>query len=250
MQPSSIHDGEVPLQSLLEYARASAAAGDPVGMLQTLHECGLFAGLARRLAAQWPQLSHDDIDFAVCQATDEFYSAVRAGKKVVRIGPYLYKVAHLKALEYYERRAVERAFPDLIGSSDEPAVPAGPYPSLATAEDEELSIDLKRQLALEAAISLIPQLRGGEHVQAVLDYLLRQMAAGRRDIPSAEIAEFIGINSALARKCKERGLRRLERAAQDVGLAGCGFEQLKSYLGYDDNEDDEEDGEPLRRGED
>ena len=200
-----------PQKSLLADAVASAVRGDVKGMLEALTSSSFLDGLVRQLADQYDPLPRHEVETCVAEAVDQFFSAVRSGRRVTNPGGWLWKVAWNMARDTWLREYSGRE------SLDEDCAPAADDENLydrATAEDR---LDRLRKEALQHARALAPQIGQGQVVE-VLQLLLDAVAQGLPDLPAKDVAETLGIEEAAARSLMSRALQRLERAARTAGI--------------------------------
>jgi DNA-directed RNA polymerase specialized sigma24 family protein len=228
-------------RAALQRAANAAKAHDAKGMLQALFESGALDGLFRRLRSQWRRLPEDDIDFAIAEAVDVVYQNVTDRKPVYNLLTLLWKVAYRRACDYHEARKKEwptdpnapcfQNLPDTRTGSEESE---GVAPEEADEEDSAR----RRSRALAIARSLLPRL-GQTNVQRVMAYIFDAVEADRRDVPNEEIGDALGLSPDTVRASKSRGFNRLQRIAQEEGLAASGFEP-EAIVPQDDGETEAE----------
>lgn len=201
---------------MLTRAKEAAASGEPGKMLEFLHRSFVLDGLTRKIALKWRSLSPDEVDDIVAKAVDILYGAIREGKKVSKLVPYLLKTCEHKACDYYRARKNEKPLTpdDLEHIADQSSELEEDFDSTT----KELDWEEKRSRAIAIARSLIPRL-GQHNVQKVMDYILDALSADCVDISNAEIAEALGLSLDVVRQSKRRGFQRLKRIVREEGLA-------------------------------
>lgn len=219
-------------------AEAAAASGDPVGAVEALHNSAFLGGLIRTMKARWGRLSIEEVEDAVAEAVQSFYSSVREGRKVSDIGAYLWKASHNESEKHYEKRLREQAkgreLEQFYGGTSPSAYEES---FLEYAEVEEQDLAERRVKAIATARRLLPQL-GQENLQAVMSYVIDALEAEQLDFTNAEMAEAVGLTVDNAKKCKSRALQRLTRIAQEEGLLEGDFgiaELTPGELGHGDD---------------
>ncbi len=190
-------------------ARDTAAAGDPIGMLEALHKSHILDGLARYVSHLWGKhLDRDDIHTIIGRAVDAFYERVSNGERIREPKAYLYRTSLNLAYDENQRKIRHVPLGDAHGVEDARAdVPQGqPIPR------EKL-----RERALAIARGLLPRL-GQENIRRVMKYVFEAIEKGVEDVPRREIAEALGLSEVTVRQCLHRGFRRLKRAAREQGI--------------------------------
>ncbi|MBD2771300.1 RNA polymerase sigma factor [Iningainema tapete] len=212
----SKHITEEQQKELLTRAKEAAASGEPGKMLEFLHRSFVLDGLTRRIALKWRSLSRDEVDDIVAKAVDILYEAIRDGKKVSKLVPYLLKTCEHKACDYYRTRQNEKPVTpdDLEHIADQSSELEDDFDR----STKELDWEEKRSRAIAIARSLIPRL-GQHNVQKVMNYILDALSVDCVDISNAEIAEALGLSLDVVRQSKHRGFQRLERIVREEGLA-------------------------------
>jgi DNA-directed RNA polymerase specialized sigma24 family protein len=207
-------------QALLEDARAAAAAGGVIAMLEALHQAGVTDGLVRQLRARWPTLHETDADFILGEAVDAFYTAARGGTKVHDVVAYIWKAADHMASDHHARRQREA-----VGSLEDAPGVADPALAVLAGDSRPAHGDheWRRQEALAHARRLLPRL-GQANVQRVMSFVLDAVERGTVDLPNAVIADALGLGLETVRTSLSRGFRRLTREAKREGLASQNFE--------------------------
>ena len=203
-------------EKLLTQAKQAAISGDPRKMLEYLYLSRALDGLTRQIASKWRSLSCDEVEDIVAKAVDILYEAIRDGKKVLKLVPYLLKICKHNAYDYYRARQNEKplTLDDLTNIAD----PSSELEDDFDRSTKELDWEEKRSQAIAIARSLIPKL-GQHNVQKVMAYILNALETDCVDISNVEIAEALGLSSDVIRQSKKRGFDRLERIVRNEGLA-------------------------------
>jgi len=199
----------------LSEAKQAARNGDALRMVEALHKSFALDGLVRRLCIKWPRIPETDIDYAVAESVDVLYQAIAEGKTVINVVSYMWKVADRKASDYnrLRQREVLKDSDDLANirnavaiNKDEPLI-----------DQDEIDRSSLQKKAITLARSFVSKL-GQQNIQAVMNYVIDAVEAGREDVPNGEISEALGLSSDTVRTSLSRGFRRLERVAQDSGV--------------------------------
>jgi len=203
-------------QELLARAKEAAASGDPGTMLAALYQSGVLDGLTRQIASKWRSLSLDEIGDIVAEAVDILYVAIRTGKKVLKLVPYLWKTSDHKACDYHSRRQNQSSLTsdDLERIPDQSSEVEDELDSSTKKQDWEE----KRSRVIALVRSLLPRL-GQQNIQNVMAYILDALEADCLDISNKEIAEALGLSSDTVRQSKHRAFQRLERIVREESLA-------------------------------
>lgn len=197
----------------IEQAVAAARDGDARGMLAAMHASGVLDGLVRRFCVRWPRLGRDEIDFIVAEAVDVLFEKVRSGDRVLNPIGFLWKVCDRSATDRRQMRQRERlAEAGVLDGRSEHGRGNG-----IVAKDPDADWDERRRRAIQLARSLLPRL-GQQNLQDVMAYVIGAVEAGRDDVPSAEIAESLGLTPGTVRTSLSRGFDRLKRIARDEHL--------------------------------
>jgi DNA-directed RNA polymerase specialized sigma24 family protein len=225
-------------EAALRRAKEQARGGDPVAMVEALHESRALDGLASRLRRSWPGLSATDVDQVIAAAVDAVYAAVSRGRIVHDLMPWLVKVCHRLAWRTAEVVTDPHSMKVVVEDWD-PAAFDRMAEGGGRAHDgaEEDAPERRRNEAIATAKRLLPQL-GQENVQHVMACLIEAVEAGDPDLPHRVVAEILGLNVGTVRVLMKRGLDRLARIARAEGLVHVGFEFLK----LDEPEAPSEDG--------
>ena len=225
-------------EAALRRAKEQARGGDPVAMVEALHESRALEGLTSRLRRSWPGLSATDVDQVIAKSVDAAYTSVSRGRAVHELMPWLVKVSHRLAcraadaatdphsnkavVEGWEPAALDRVADGRGGAHDD--------------EEEEMA-ELRRKEAIAVARRLLPQL-GQQNVQDVMRCLIDAVEAGEQDLPHRVVAEALGLNEGTVRVLMMRGLDRLGRVARAEGLVRGNFELIKLDAGEPSEEDE------------
>ena len=207
---SEQHAGIDDAARLLERAQEAINRRDLVKMLEALAASHYLDGLTRRLQKQWGNsLPAEEVDECVAQALDAACATVFRGRHIRTLGAWLWKAATNIAddkwrSDYSRRQDVDTA-----------ALPGKIEPGETfreAAERRELR-EMQRKEAIRIARGLLPRIGQGQ-VVAVMEILVDAAEDGLPDLPASSIAEQVGISVSAARTLVSRGLRRLERLAE------------------------------------
>lgn len=198
-------------------AKASAEAGDPIGMMTAFSESFMLDRLSDLLEARWTStpLDSDTAQYFVGEAVDAFYQEVRNGRKVLDVAAFVFKVADRKASANHADRLRERSVdPEFLGRT---VIDSHQDHSASLSGSSEPPREQKRLMALSIARSKLSQL-GQQNVQAVMTYILDAIEAGREDVPSREVADALGLSYETTKKSLQRGLQKLTKIVRESGL--------------------------------
>ncbi len=232
----STHITKEQQEEWLTRAKEAAASGEPGKMLEFLHRSFVIDGLTKQFALKWRSLSRDEVEDIVAEAVDILYEAIRGGKKVSKLVPYLLKTCEYKAYDYYRARQNEKPLTpdDLEHIADKSS----------EREDElnsstgELDWQEKRPRIITIVRSLLPRL-GQYNVQNVMAYILDALEADCVDISNVEIAEALGLSPDVVRQSKKRGFDRLERIVREERLTAQVSDVTNLRRDYEENIEDE-----------
>ncbi|MDN2565291.1 sigma-70 family RNA polymerase sigma factor [Aquibium sp. A9E412] len=200
-------------EELLRTATTAAARGDPIGMIEALTASGFLFGLVRRLQKQWSKLPPTEVDDCVAVAVDSAFAAVSAGRPVRNLGGWLWKVASNAAQDRWDADFSERA----RGELEIDGIAGPEVEDTVRRREREALDDHRRAEAIRLARALLPLIGEGQVVD-VMELVIDAAAQGLPDLPSAEIAEALGISEGSARKLVSRGLQRMRREAERAGV--------------------------------
>jgi hypothetical protein len=220
----------------LDRARAAAAAGDAPGMLKALAESRILDGLTRRLERDWKEtLDHEDRHAVIAAAVDALYDAVRRGERVIFIGGFLYKVTLASADKRHRAKQREAATsPEEMDAlrrdeAEQEAETEGDAPSAEWDESQ-------RSEAVARLRRLVPRC-GGPNIQNVLNIILDALERRIPHLGNTEIEAATGLTPGNVRKCRMRGLRRLERLAREAAVSAAALADVS--IAADDDDEDE-----------
>ena len=192
-----------------------------MGDLQQLWDLwrnGTVDGLRRRLTTYvrrtFPYASRAS-EFADDIVSETFDSAVRVlseGGVIRRVDAWFYKTARLIAF----KRIKEAETLHERGQDVASALCPSPSDASAIAERDARRTEFVAR-ALTHATGLLPKVGTGQ-VREVMELFLDAVRQGVPDYPPAAIANTLGISEAQARTLLHRGLARLRREAERVGL--------------------------------
>ncbi len=214
-------------EAALRRAKEHARGGDPVAMVEALHESRALDGLALRLRRSWSGLSATDVDRVIAASADAVYAAVSRGQVVRDLMPWLVKVCHRLAWRAMEAATDPHSMKAVV-EGWEPAAFDSVADGGGRAHDDgdEDVADRRRKEAIAIARRLLPQL-GQQNVQDVMRCLVDVVEAGEPDLPHRVVAEALGLNEGTVRVLMMRGLDRLGRVARAEGLVREDFELVK-----------------------
>lgn len=214
-------------EAALRRAKEKARGGDPVAMVEALHESRALDGLASRLGRSWPGLSATDVDRVIAAAVDAAYATVSRGRAVHDLMPWLVKVCHRIAWRTVEAMTDPHSMKAVVEDWDPAAIDrvAGGGDGAHDNEEEDLA-ERRRKEAIAIARRLLPRL-GQQNVQDVMRCLVDAVEAGEQDLPHRVVAETLGLNEGTVRVLMMRGLDRLGRVARAEGLVRGDFELVK-----------------------
>lgn len=202
-------------QALLVQAAGAAARRDLGGMLEALFASGFLDGLTRRLQKQWQgRLGQADVDECIAYAVDAAYEAAAKGKAARELGPWLWKAAQNTATDRWKAEHSHRhrefdGFDDIAGQPD--------HDDAERWADDEMA-DHQRREAFRIAREILPRIGTGQVVD-VIALVIEAAEQGVPDLPASAVADALGISEAAARTLTSRGLARLRREAQKIGIA-------------------------------
>jgi DNA-directed RNA polymerase specialized sigma24 family protein len=221
----------------LERARAAAASGDALAMLEALHRSFALDGLMRRLAQKWSDFAVEDVEDLVAAATDALYEAVNAGGHVANLVAFLWKVADRRASDLHQARQ-RQVQADLEVMEREGRLitsPSGDGPT-GPAILDEVDPDEARAWAVATARTFVDRL-GHATVQRVMGFVIDAVEAGRWDVSNREVADALGLSAGTVRTSLSRGFRRLVRIAADAGITELVVALQELGVGLDEEEE-------------
>ena len=197
---------------LLARAEQAVNQGQVVAMLEALTASRYLDGLTRRLQKKWGRrLPSTEVDDCIAQAVDAACAAVSRGGAIRSLGAWLWKSADKIA---YDRWRFDYA---MRAEFDVETVPA----DIGTNEIEhekgrrqELE-EVRRREGIRKARELLPRVGDGQ-VRNVMELLIDAVEDRLPDLPSAAIAEALGISKNAARALLSRGMSRLRRLAEQA----------------------------------
>lgn len=201
-------------QVLLAKAAEAASSRDLQGMLEALFASGFLDGLTRRLQKQWDgRLHQPDVDESIAEAVDAAYEAAANGKGPRDLGPWLWKAAQNKAADRWknETRNRDTSFDGYEALEADP-----PQEDDERRAADELA-EFRRREAFRIAREILPRIGTGQVVE-VTALVIEAAEQGVPDLPASAIADAIGISEAAARTLVSRGLARLRREAEKIGI--------------------------------
>jgi DNA-directed RNA polymerase specialized sigma24 family protein len=234
-----------PVSQALERAKDFGKSGDFSSFAEAIVGSGILDGLKRRVGQRWPRLHPDDVDLAVGHAFDQLYADLKAGKTIISVISWLFKVAMSYAAAQwacrqrdtgYDYDFLEQHQDDRHGSDDQQ-----PHDRQTNWDYED-----RRRHAIEAARKLLKEI-GHLNAQRVMSLILDAIEAEREDISDREISNSLGdVSQGHVKKLRQRAFERLARVAREKGWGDLIVEHLEKHQIHDMSEDDEgneDDGE-------
>ncbi len=206
----------------LEAAWAAAEAGDPVGMLTAIHESRFSDGLFRVLRSmdRFDQLPDSEIELAIAEGIDQFYTKVRDGHKILNLPAYLWKAVQYIALGKLKKAPVKIVLTDpadLDAAVSDTGAAATPQAGEEEPSETQIDPDHRRKAALQFANKMLPRL-GQDNVQKVMRSLFAAVERGEFHWPPSAISAETGLKPNTVSVLLARGFERLSREAAKEGL--------------------------------
>lgn len=200
---------------ILAGAWKAAGAGHALAMLKGIYASKYLDGLFRILRGmpQFEQLPDSELEIAIAEGIDRFYSKVAAGSKIFNYPAYLWKTCKNSALERYRKQqaAETPTSPDELDERPAPADTKG------TEDRETPDRDVQKRALLNFARRTLPKLGPG-NIQRVMECVFDAVENDVADLPPREIARITGLKANTVSVLVRRGFQRLAREAINEGL--------------------------------